>query len=245
MRRVSTTFSFSLPDWLYGPAKRFWMRQTQSSGADKPNLLGDRDIEWSWVAANIPNGSGFALDFGPGGSYLGLIAAHRGFHVQALDREILDWPFVHPNLAAVRGDILTSPLPKKRFDLVLNCSTVEHVGLAGRYGATDARPEGDLEAMSLLRTTMKSGGIMLLTIPVGKDGVFPPLARVYGDKRLPLLLRGFNVEEEEYWIKDTRNKWVKAGRTEALGREAFAGSWDPMKNYYGIGCFILKPSRKK
>ena len=138
MRKISTTLSLPIPEWLYGPAKRLWKRQAQSSGTGKPNLLGDRDIEWSWVAAHIPNGPGSALDFGPGGSYLGLIAAHRGFRVQALDREILDWPYIHPNLAAVHGDILTLSLPKKRFSLVLNCSTVEHVGLAGRYASCSA-----------------------------------------------------------------------------------------------------------
>jgi hypothetical protein len=33
------------------------------------------------------------------------------------------------------------------FDTVINCSTVEHVGLPGRYGGPSI-PDGDLEACS-------------------------------------------------------------------------------------------------
>jgi SAM-dependent methyltransferase len=245
MRRISTTLSVPLPDWLYSWARDIWNQRREAGDSSKPNLLGDREIEWSWVAANIPNGSGRALDFGPGGSYLGLIAAHKGFRVTAADLEPLNWPYKHPGLEAVRGDLLRLPLPKKHFDLVLNCSTVEHVGLAGRYGVTDAETDGDLRAMSLLRTLMKPGGSMLLTIPVGVDGVYPPLARVYGQRRLPLLLKGFSVKKEEFWVKDSANKWVAVKRAEALGREAFAGSWNALKNYYGLGCFVLKPSGAK
>jgi len=55
-------------------------------------------------------------------------------------------------------DILKVDLPAKHFDLVINWSTVEHVGLAGRYGVTKSRPDGDLEAMARLRDLMKPGG---------------------------------------------------------------------------------------
>ena len=44
-----------------------------------PNLEGDRDIEHSWVAANMTEGTGRALDFGCLDSWMGLLAARRGF----------------------------------------------------------------------------------------------------------------------------------------------------------------------
>ena len=74
------------------------------------NLAGDRDIEWSWVASHMPSSSGEALDFGPGMSPLGLIAAQRGFNVTAIDLEPVQWPYVHPRLRFVWGDILKLPL---------------------------------------------------------------------------------------------------------------------------------------
>src|SRR5713226_6815131 len=207
------------------------------------NLEGDRDIEWSWVAAHIPSGAGEALDFGSGGSHLGLIAAQRGFHVTSVDLETIPRPYVHPNLSFMDGDLLKLPLPPRRFDLVLNCSTVEHVGLVGRYGVTESAPAGDLHAMARLRELMKPGGVMLLTIPVGQDALFAPLCRVYGEQRLPLLLEGYAVEKESYWVKDNKNQWVLSNRDVALSFKASAGSWDPLENVYALGCFVLsKPA---
>ncbi|MGB9591418.1 MAG: methyltransferase domain-containing protein, partial [Candidatus Kryptoniota bacterium] len=171
--RLSQSLRRNLPSWLYHPLQRLKCSlATHRKKSRVINLLGDRDIEWSWVTAQMPLGPGEALDFGPGGSYLGLIAAQRGFNVTAVDIEPVQWPYIHPQLHFVQGDILRLPLPKERFDLVINCSTVEHVGLVGRYGVTEDRPNGDLEAMARLKELMKPGGIMLLTIPVGQDAVF-------------------------------------------------------------------------
>jgi len=50
-----------------------------------PNLLGDRDIEYSWIASHISEGPGEALDFGAGQGHIGLIAAMKGFNVSAID----------------------------------------------------------------------------------------------------------------------------------------------------------------
>jgi 2-polyprenyl-3-methyl-5-hydroxy-6-metoxy-1,4-benzoquinol methylase len=231
MRKIGITLHFYLPEWLYGclhPLKQ-----------ERTNLVGDRDIEWSWIASQMPSGPGEALDFGNGSSHLGLIAAHRGFLVTAVDLEPVQWPYAHHNLHFIRGDILKLPLPENHFDLVINCSTVEHVGLAGRYSVTEDRAGGDLEAMARLRELMKPNGVMLLTMPVGQDAVFAPLCRVYGAQRLPQLLKGFTIEKEVFWAKNTQNQWVNCGREEALSFKASAGSWDPLENVYAIGCFVL------
>ncbi|GAF74558.1 unnamed protein product [marine sediment metagenome] len=223
MRRVSVTLPVYVPDWLHSRLRLF-----RSS-----NLLGDRSIEWSWIAANMPHGSGKALDLGPGGSDLGLIAARQGFNVIALDLQTVHWPYRHSQLRFVQGDILTIPFPNDHFDLVINCSTVEHVGLAGRYEVTESRPDGDLEAMGRLKELIKPGGVMLLTIPVGRDRVFKPLHRVYGLERLPRLLDGYTVEIEEYWVKNNENQWVMTDKQDALARE-------PLERLYGLGCFVLR-----
>ena len=206
------------------------------------NLRGDRDIEWSWIAAQMPPGPGEALDFGHGSSHLGLIAAQRGFNVTAVDLQPARWCYQHPGLRFVQGDILRLPLPVGHFDVVINCSTVEHVGLVGRYGVSEERSDGDLDAMARLGQLMKPGGRMLLTIPVGQDAIFAPLCRVYGDERLPRLLHGYAIEAETFWMKDDQNRWNVCDRNSALKFKASAGSWDAMQNVYALGCFVLRPS---
>jgi len=205
-----------------------------------PNLAGDRDVEWSWVAAQMPDGPGEALDFGTGSSFLGLIAAQRKFKVTAVDLGPVKWYYTHPGLQFMQGDILKLSLPVKHFSLVINCSTVEHVGLAGRYGVSQDNPDGDIGAMARIRELMEPGGIMLLTIPAGQDAIFAPVSRVYGAQRLPRLLEGYTVEKEAFWVKDNQNRWVTADKDTALNITALAGSWNPLKNIYALGCFVLR-----
>lgn len=204
------------------------------------NLIGDRDIEWSWVASKMPSGHGEALDFGPGGSHLALIAAQRGFNVTAVDLGPVNWPYTHPGLRFIQGDILKLPLPSGHFDMIINCSTVEHVGLAGRYSVTENRPDGDLEAMARLREVMKPGGVMLCTIPIGQDALFAPLTRIYGKERLPRLMDGFIMDKESFWVKDPNNRWIQCDKGTALSFNASAGSYDPLQDVYALGGFVLR-----
>ncbi len=233
-----------IPPTLSRPLRALKRRLLKPAGTARVrnacNLLGDRDIEWSWVSANMPSGPGEALDFGNGGSHLGLVAAERGFNVTAVDLGPVQWPYAHPHLKFVQSDILALGLPTHHFDLVINCSTVEHVGLAGRYGVSDNRCDGDLEAMARLCDLMKPGGTMLLTIPVGQDEVFPPMCRVYGVERLPKLLAGYEIQEESYWVKDDQNRWIQSARSSALQFKCSAGSPDPLQNVYALGCFVLR-----
>ncbi len=199
--------------------------------APAPNLRGDRDIEYSWVVANIPEGLGEALEFGCGNSWLALVAARRGFKTTAIDLTPLEWFYVHPSLRLVQADIFGLDAAPCSFDLIINCSSIEHVGL-GRYGDS-LNAHGDLAAMERLRILLKPGGVMLLTIPVGRDATFAPLHRIYGAKRLPALLSGFTVEEKEYWTKDPQNRWVLASEKDALAQQ-------PTASLYALGCFVLR-----
>ena len=221
--------NFKIPNIFYSILKKIKEKSSATL-----NLKGDRDIEWSFVNSNLSNETGRALDFGPGsGSYLGLVAARRGFEVTAVDLEKVNWPYFYSNLKFIQGDFLKLNFPLESFDLIINCSSVEHVGLAGRYGVKTDRPDGDLEAMAKMRKILKPGGKMLLTIPVGQDAVFPPLHRVYGRERLSKLLEGYIIEKKEFWIKNDKNQWI-------LTNEVTALNLIPNRNFYGLGCFILK-----
>ena len=196
-----------------------------------PNLWGDRDVEHSWVAAHIPLGPGSGLDFGSGNTNLSLVAVRRGLHMLATDRIAAPWSFEHPDFMFVQGDAFALGLAPRSLDLIINCSTVEHLGL-GRYGDpldTDA----DLDGMQRLRDLLSPSGVMLLTIPVGVDTVMPKLHRIYGRQRLPRLLAGFSIAHCEFWVKNQANRWSLADEQAAL-------SLPPTLHSYALGCFVLR-----
>jgi SAM-dependent methyltransferase len=203
------------------------------------NILGDRAIEWAFVIEHLPAGPGRCLDFGPGGSPLAGHAARRGLEVLALDRDATDW-HDQPGVTFVHADLFALNWPPGGFDVIINCSTVEHVGIPGRYGVTEFQPIADLNAMAILRRLLMPGGVMLLTIPLGHDALFAPLCRVYGAERLPRLLDGFRVDIARYRIKDEANHWRDCPRKAALDEAASVESWDPADNLYALGCFVLR-----
>jgi SAM-dependent methyltransferase len=227
-----------LPQWLYQPLRK--VRHALSAAPEGLDLRGDRDVEWSYIASEMPRGPGEALDFGCASGNMSLLAAQAGFHVLALD--LLPYPcfWQHENVRFVQGDLLTLNLHENHFDLVINCSSVEHVGLVGRYGVAEDRGDGDLMAMRRMLSLLKPRGVMLLTIPCGKDSVFAPFHRVYGEQRLPLLLSGYTVEKQTFWVKESDNRWNRSAREKAM-------SFQPSANYknvaacsYALGCFVLR-----
>jgi SAM-dependent methyltransferase len=204
-------------------------------GSSALDLTGDRDIEWSYVAARISRFAGpgkSVLDFGTGSGFLSLAAGSTGARVLAIDLMPLQFSLSYPNIEFRHVDVMDLREEDDRFDLIMNCSTIEHVGLAGRYGSAD-RLNGDIEAMAQLRSLLSPDGRMVLVLPVGQDAVFRPLHRVYGPDRLPKLLDGYRVLESSYLRKNARNEWIASSREEALSEVGSA-------RYYALGAMVLQ-----
>src|SRR5580658_5396685 len=229
-----------LPKWLYKPllkAERALIPPTPP--VSRINILGERNVEWTFISVEMPSGPGEAIEFGCEQGFMSLLAAQKGFHVLAndLQKQLFTWQ--HPNVEFRQGDFLQLDLPRSHFDLAINCSSVEHVGIAGRYGIELNFDEGDIEVMKRLADILKPGGLLLMTAPCGRDAVMAPWHRVYGAKRLPRLLASFRVIKESYWVKDGNNRWVAAARQMALD---FQPRNDPNDGHgcsYALGCFVL------
>lgn len=234
-----------LPAWIYKPLRRLKHALLSQNGKRGIDLSGDRDVEYSFIAASMPFGPGHALDFGCGPSNLSFLAARRGFQVLALDLELQNFYWLHPAIQFLQADLATADLQADSLDLIINCSAVEHVGLVGRYGVSHARPDGDLEAMQRMLSLLMPGGMMLLTIPCGQDATFAPIHRVYGKQRLPQLLQGFAIQKEEFWTKDTTNRWKIADRDSALLFRPTADFSDPVRSSYALGCFVLRQPKSQ
>ncbi len=197
-----------------------------------PNNKGAREIEYSWIFANIPKDKGLALDLGIGNSYTSLVAARKGYEVIATDLKNIHFNYIHHRIEFIKKDIFKMEIKPNKIDLIINCSTIEHIGLKGRYNIKKEFIDADLDAMKLLHILLKKNKIMIMTIPVGEDIVMSPYHRIYGIKRLPKLLKHWEIEKEEFWIKNHRNQWIQRNKEETL-------SIKTSRHYYGLGLFIL------
>lgn len=82
-----------------------------------------------------------------------------------------------------------------QFDAAFSISSFEHDGL-GRYG-DPINPFGDLKAMQNMKKILKKDGLLFLAVPVGKDKLVWNAHRVYGEIRLPHLLDGWELIDQE------------------------------------------------
>lgn len=196
-------------------------------------LAGDREIEWTWTVAHVRSGPGRVLDFGSGNGLMALGASLAGNHVVAVDLLPEQYPFDPHQIEYLQGDFNELELAQGSFDQILNCSSVEHVGLAGRYDSPND-PDGDLRAMAKMVDLLKPRGNMVLTIPVGVDAVHKPLHRIYGNQRLPRLLDGWDVQKESYWAKPNSARFEPVTREQALSEQ---GS----ETYYALGLYVIAP----
>jgi SAM-dependent methyltransferase len=242
MRYYETKIRVPMPDWLRG-VLRSAKRSVTGTGKILINAWGDRDIEYSYIASRLPQGPGEALDFGSAFANLSLHAIQRGWNVTGVD--LLPHPIYwkHPGFRFVQGDFLQLEFPAGSFDLILNCSAVEHVGLPGRYDLKAPETDGDLAAMKKMLQLLKPGGMMLLTIPVGQDAVIAPLHRVYGANRLPKLLEGYDVTEKLFWVKNAENVWLQAEQSAAFAYIPTSDGEDTSRCSYALGCLTLRKTR--
>ncbi|MHA1167234.1 MAG: hypothetical protein ACTSRU_05390 [Candidatus Hodarchaeales archaeon] len=73
-----------------------------------PNNAGAREIEYSWIFANMSNERGLALDLGVGNSFTGLVAARKGYEVIGIDLRDLHFNYVHPQFTFRKENIFIS-----------------------------------------------------------------------------------------------------------------------------------------
>jgi SAM-dependent methyltransferase len=231
-----------LPLWLRDPIvrlKRFFVPQ-KPVPPPAINIWGERSVEWAFLSREMPTGPGEAIEFGCEQGYLSLLAAEKGFRVIANDLQYQRFAWQHPSVEFRQGDFLKENFADNSFDLAINCSSVEHVGVAGRYGIEVAQDEGDMAVMDRLAQILKPNGVLLMTAPCGKDAVLAPWCRVYGKQRLPRLFARFTIEKQEHWTKNENNQWVASSRESALDFEPKHDPSDPHGCSYALGCFVLR-----
>lgn len=167
----------------------------------------ERIVEVPFVLRHlgVPKGAA-VVDFGCAESPVALHLANAGYQVTGVD--LRPYPFDHPNLRILQGDVLSGILPERAFDAAICLSTIEHVGLDA-YGGR-LMEDGDLRVMHALRRSLREGGRLLLTVPYGRGRLEG--SRIYDAARLGALLEGFAVEADEYYRKQAGRHWIVSDR---------------------------------
>jgi 2-polyprenyl-3-methyl-5-hydroxy-6-metoxy-1,4-benzoquinol methylase len=176
------------------------------TGRVKPHLSdiggSERLVEYGWVVRNIPVGSHTILDVGCFGTLFPIMLASLGFEVWGIDMR--SYTASHPNFRFTKGDINTAALTQNYFDAITIISTIEHIGLNN---------DGDFACVKRLRTLLRPGGTILLTVPFGRSATFAGW-RVYDKERLGKLLDGLKITGTQYAVEEN-GKWVNSTEAEA------------------------------
>jgi len=134
------------------------------------------------------------------------------------------------NLIAVKGDIISTSFEDGFFDAVIVVSTLEHIGVAGRYGISDSNELGDFQAMREIFRVLKPEGRVLVTVPYGL-GRSLPLNRLYGAGRIEKLFKDFEIISRQYFRFEPKYKmWFEVPEGMAAKND-----WDH-DPWYALAC---------
>lgn len=198
--------------------KRFDFTQFKSKETLKSVNVNERIIEIPFAIQAVAGLARRAkiLDLGCTESPLPLQLAALGYQVTGFD--FREYPYQHPNLTFVQGDMTKLPFESGRFDAVFSISTIEHVGI-GFYTDPKEVREADKNAMAEILRVLKPGGIFVLTAPFGVK-TQTEHQRVYDQKSLEDLLGSLRIEQRRYY-KSTLlsgaacNSWIEIDQEEA------------------------------
>jgi len=216
-------------------ALKLWSPLFEGDPLSNP-LAGDRCIEYAFVIKNLLNldRSKYkaVLDIGCSGSPLTTVIKELGFSIDGLD--LLPSPLIYENVAYIRGDILSTENLRSSYDIVVLCSTIEHIGLGRRYSSKDVE-RGDIKTLERVKDILAPNGLLILTIPYGEQRAIRRLHRVYNKngELLKYASDNFEVEVEEFYKNNLDNIWVKCEEYEA--RRVV-----PSEDNYALGLFVFR-----
>jgi 2-polyprenyl-3-methyl-5-hydroxy-6-metoxy-1,4-benzoquinol methylase len=223
-----------LHERIYRYSIKYFKRYLESKSIANP-LSGDRCIEYAFVIKNLKdlnrNRYKKILDVGCYASPLTTIVKELGFIVDGID--LLSSPCIYNGVNYIKNDFLLQKFSKP-YDIVILCSTIEHIGLKGRYGSPNIK-DGDLRTLKKIKKILTPNGMLILTIPYGEDKIIMPLHRVYNKNSnlLKYAYDNFQILIEEFYKNNSENIWIKC-------KESDVRKTIPTENNYALGLFVFK-----
>lgn len=158
--------------------------------AKEPLRPTDRYIEYPYVIEHLPKPPAKVLDVGCSGSMFPLLMKAMGYDVYGIDIR----PYPNPNFHFIQGNICNTKFPDYSFDVVTAVSTIEHIGLTGRYGAK--KEDSDTKALTEILRILRPDGNLIMTVPYGKEYIVGKYHRIYNREKLEILLTGFSYNHK-------------------------------------------------
>jgi SAM-dependent methyltransferase len=182
----------------------------------------DRNLEYPWLLENIKISSGRILDVGSTASDLLYDFLPKTIEINSID--LNSKPIKNEAVKFSVGDIRQTAYADNYFDIVSCISTLEHIGVTGRYGS-DYDEQGDLKAVMEMARILKPSGTLLVTVPYGSKDVLP-LNKLYNKERIAGLFKGFSSVEVEYKKYFSRFQlWLSTTEAEAAKTDMINDLW--------------------
>lgn len=182
-----------------------------------PIAPSDRYVELPFAVNNLPKPPAKILDVGCVGSFFPLILAGFGYEVSAIDlREYsITNKIKFNNFSYYNYSITKTDFPDNNFDAITVISTLEHVGLKGRYGVNKEDSFADVSALNEMKRILKPGGMIIITVPFGKAKTLGSNCRIYDSERVKKIASGLEVMKIEYYKQDNDDDWCACSREDA------------------------------
>ncbi len=182
----------------------------------------DRTLEYPWLLENIKISSGKLLDVGSTASNLLYDFLPKTIEIHSLD--LNSKSIKSEAVKFTVGDIRKTAYADNYFDVVSCVSTLEHIGVAGRYGSDDD-PQGDVKAVNEMTRILKPSGTLLVTVPYGVRDVLP-INKLYNKERISGLFKNFSsvkIEYKKYFPQF--QLWLATNEAEAAQTDMIKDLW--------------------
>lgn len=160
--------------------------------------LDERTVEYPWFFSRLPFDEGRLLDAGSVLNY-DFVLSHPKLRNKALSIVTLAPEaecYWRRGISYVFGDIRDCCFRENYFDWVACISTLEHVGMnntrfyTSDHSRNERKPESQLQAVVELRRVLRTGGVLYVTLPFGRDHDYGWL-QVFDAHRVARLMNAF------------------------------------------------------
>jgi SAM-dependent methyltransferase len=158
-------------------------------------------VELPFVFRNIRSPPAEVLDIGCTCSVVSIQLAMLGYNVTGIDLQ--NYYFRHRNFEFVKADFNYYDFKGKKFDIIVDISSIEHFGLH-TFSNMRLDLDADKKALRKIHGMLKPKGQLIFTAPFGVHEVIGSFTRVYDRNDIKELLKGFRVENSQYYhLKDS------------------------------------------